>query len=784
MPSAIDNPFYTVTIGSTVREDDGTISAPVLNEGLTTFLPSVSGKVSMSGSSAFMYSDSMNQGSMGVSGAYGVSGVSRVTSAVSAYVGNTTASDSRTTSLSINLVTWAGVEYVDFNELSVTDLAHGLKANARQYLETALVTFNAMRDADDADRSDAIKAWVAACERFYDHCGTGVVVGVLWGAFGAVNLEFSESGSESKWRYGGDANFSYAGTTGSVAVSAAYGGSRSSIAKSGSASVTGFYNGGSVRNEINAWVEHYSKIAEGGLTKLGAEGVTRNAAFIDNTATPKIPDPVEPKKTPKLTKLIGEIKNLDGLETYAAAAAFDKYRQNGGEGDLDTFLKERAAPNDLSGLPDDVIAPQIEPEPDNTGGNMTLQARVRQPRMKAALGGGGATEDAQPHTGASVQTDFEPMGIWVSSWARLFPWLVTGRDNRVLEGAAANDMIRLRTFIQDCLSLVRIYDRVASAGATIKGVDFQALSDGFQRSADDARDLIPNATKPGLEERLNKVLDQMSTPTRAIYRIWARHDFLRRYELGGGLFVSLDESLTEHGTLQGINETRNDAAMKDDFDGVLLYQKSGFEPKNPTPNTVAFRRFIKAAPVILPDGHIAVFLTNGDLQTSGFLTKRLHRFEGKKFLDKFEFHKVDVLMRHTGQAALSDTKVMGRPLAAAQSPVLFSPENGRLVAVGTTSVEAWDNVDFGQHCLYTLVPIPFSAARGISDWKYFASATGTGNLQMQLATLHEELRNMPAWSLDSDLWDGIQWSDNIYSTRMIKPSYVGLSEDPRNVFTS
>ncbi|WP_415402515.1 hypothetical protein [Tateyamaria sp. SN3-11] len=70
--------------------------------------------------------------------------------------------------------------------------------------------------------------------------------------------------------------------------------------------------------------------------------------------------------------------------------------------------------------------------------------------------------------------------------------------------------------------------------------------------------------------------------------------------------------------------------MKDEFDGVLLYQKSGFEPKNPTPNTVAFRRFIKAAPVILPDGHIAVFLTNGDLQTSGFLTKRLHRFEGEK----------------------------------------------------------------------------------------------------------------------------------------------------------
>ncbi|WP_415402516.1 hypothetical protein [Tateyamaria sp. SN3-11] len=82
------------------------------------------------------------------------------------------------------------------------------------------------------------------------------------------------------------------------------------------------------------------------------------------------------------------------------------------------------------------------------------------------------------------------------------------------------------------------------------------------------------------------------------------------------------------------------------------------------------------------------------------------------------------------------------------------------------------------------MPIPFSAARGISDWKCFASTTGTGNLQMQLATLHEELRNMPALSLDSDLWDGIRWSDNIYSTRMIKPSYVGLSEDPRNVFTS
>jgi len=53
-----------------------------------------------------------------------------------------------------------------------------------------------------------------------------------------------------------------------------------------------------------------------------------------------------------------------------------------------------------------------------------------------------------------------------------------------------------------------------------------------------------------------------------------------------------------------------------------------------------------------------------------------------------------------------------------------------------------------------------------------------------LATLRETLKDLPAWSLDSDLWNGISWSDNIYSTRIIKPSYVGLTDDPNNVCTS
>jgi hypothetical protein len=208
---------------------------------------------------------------------------------------------------------------------------------------------------------------------------------------------------------------------------------------------------------------------------------------------------------------------------------------------------------------------------------------------------------------------------------------------------------------------------------------------------------------------------------------------------------------------------------------------SGFELK--TNNTVAFSRFIKVAPVVLPDGNIVAYLTNTDRQTSGFLCaiRWPSKLPKNKNGDPIDFS--DVLMRKTAKVE-SDGTAFGHPRAANESPVLFSVQDERLVAGGTTQTveKRTDDIAYGTRCIYHLVPIPFTAAKGISDWMYGATTTGSGNLNLQLDNLRASLKDLPMWSLDSDMWDGTNWSEHIYSTRLIKPSYVGLTPEPQNIF--
>ena len=71
MANAITNPLYGLKVGSVAfGEDDPHFGASVLSSGITitSFVHGASGEVSMSGSSEYVYSDQMNQGSFGLSG--------------------------------------------------------------------------------------------------------------------------------------------------------------------------------------------------------------------------------------------------------------------------------------------------------------------------------------------------------------------------------------------------------------------------------------------------------------------------------------------------------------------------------------------------------------------------------------------------------------------------------------------------------------------------------------------------------------------------------------------
>jgi hypothetical protein len=87
MANAITNPLYGLTVGSVAFGEDARFGASVLSSGvtITRFAAGASGEMSMSGSSEYVYTDQMNQGSFGLSGSYGLSGVAKISGKLSGY---------------------------------------------------------------------------------------------------------------------------------------------------------------------------------------------------------------------------------------------------------------------------------------------------------------------------------------------------------------------------------------------------------------------------------------------------------------------------------------------------------------------------------------------------------------------------------------------------------------------------------------------------------------------------------------------------------------------------
>jgi hypothetical protein len=152
MANAITNPLYGLTVGSVAFGEDARFGASVLSSGatgpkITRWAAGASGEVSMSGSSEYVYSDQMNQGSFGLSGSYGLSGAAKISGKLSGYYGHTVANSGKTLSVMLNAIDWAGVEYLDFNNLDPEELMSAFSDNPRKRLANALAKFSAMQKA-------------------------------------------------------------------------------------------------------------------------------------------------------------------------------------------------------------------------------------------------------------------------------------------------------------------------------------------------------------------------------------------------------------------------------------------------------------------------------------------------------------------------------------------------------------------------------------------------------------------------------------------------------------
>ncbi|RZK25306.1 MAG: hypothetical protein EOO63_16225, partial [Hymenobacter sp.] len=114
------NPLYGLQVGSTIKSSNSRFGPSVIELPITKMTKGDTVERSMTGSSSYVYTDKMNQGSIGVSGAYGVSGISKFNSAVSAYLGNSSAGSSKTVNVDYNVKMVSGIEYIDFDSLSTT----------------------------------------------------------------------------------------------------------------------------------------------------------------------------------------------------------------------------------------------------------------------------------------------------------------------------------------------------------------------------------------------------------------------------------------------------------------------------------------------------------------------------------------------------------------------------------------------------------------------------------------------------------------------------------------
>jgi hypothetical protein len=791
--AAISNPLYGLQIGSVALSAPAGFAAPVLQSGLTKFISQASGEISMSGSSEYVYSDEMNQGSVGLCGSYGVSGISKITSKLQLYYGHTKANTGKTLSITLNAIDWAGVEYIDFNNITASALIAGLSEGPRQKLTTALEKFVAMQKvlgantdpgkplAEDNALKKEVKDWVLAVEDFYRNFGTSLVVGVLWGGWGTAKLEFQTTGEENRWKYGGSGNFTYAGTGATVSISAAYGGSKSTIGQKASAKVTASYNGGCVQAKVEKWASDLTALASTGLSEVGNKDVTRSAALAAPIEAPSIPDFVAPKKESKVTDLFKEIKSLDGLKAYAQAAAWQKRKDDGKKESLEDFLKKADAKNNVSGIPDGATVSPITPL-DSDDDSSLRNLRAGPPTA------GGRDEQPKPQPQYDV-SKYEPLGVWIVNWAQLFPWLVSGHDNAVTKSAKALEWIRLKTLCQDCLSLTRLYDRLDGEGCSIlvdgKAVDFRGIRDSFSRVATLVGDFL--STVPAVtvvSDKIKYFISQMRPDARSIYAKWDEVPHFRRCELGAGIIYQL----AAIGSMQGTNSTVSD----------LKIQGSRIEIQQETcafqePDYSVFSRYGKAWPFIIPDGQILAFVSVGSASTSGILTFNMDSYSYRN--TTFSLTK-QAIPAELGRCEPNDRErsgdywlmtsgydVLGRRVVLGVERALpFYPFNKS--APDLTISATIGNTDIGRFHLY---PIPFDAAHGVDDWKGCAMTTGMGTLGNNLKAIKDELSKLNRYTFDSDFWDGVSFKpteegkDIFYSVATMKRSYIGVTEGPPNI---
>ena len=366
--------------------------------------------------------------------------------------------------------------------------------------------------------------------------------------------------------------------------------------------------------------------------------------------------------------------------------------------------------------------------------------------------------DSKPSQPADM-SDYEPLGIWTVGWGQLFPWLVTGHDNRIKD-ASFLDVIRLRTLLQDCLSLTSLYSRLAGAGAKLfmtaedlnlgNAIDFVAIADEFiHRGGDYHR--VPRlelAHRRGgrCQESNRNCPLRLGCPREAIYTKWAKVPALRQCELGAGIVFSTPDTGSARNAIDSI--TSSPADLRPFTWGDLWLKPTDFDQT--AGNYTEFSQKVKEA-VVLPDPRIVVFASNGVQPQSGFLSALigLHGTE-YEFLPTYRDTVVTCETAHAYTYEKAQSPEPPNPTVTVpgeNGSVLVFEDSGSGYLKGyhyTLNLNHEIRRSVGVVAIY---PIPYSAANGVTDWKGTSLTTGMGDLPAVLTALRTNLGALNQWTL-------------------------------------
>lgn len=799
-------PLLNARVGSYIK--DGIIQSGRIfsrNSRITEFVKGEDIETFMSGSSKYVQSDKMNQGSFGVNGSFGISGVAKVNASVSGYYGKSSAQSGTGVSINYNAVISEGKESLVKTELSIADFINSMADNPKRQLLRVLDNYkNLIKETEDVHKNihsasvakaikskkvkDALKAWSTSVDAFFKSYGEAVVITVHWGAFGFLNLQFNKEGSASNEKYGGEADFSYASPGVGVSVKAAYSGSNSSIDNKAKAVIKTKITGNSISSFINEWKAKADGIAFKDLAGINMLQEIPSLEIPKNIK-PSVPEFIKPKKESSLTDKIGGFSNMKSLDFYLQVQAFEKAKKENKDLTLSQFLKEAEKPVKTSEIEkvqitDVKIIKNLDADPKGKGEegegksakSQKHSEKIKTNDTRKAFSASNRTVTKEPLSDIPAQKavaddlaeNYVPVGIEICNWSELFPWLSFAYNNSLNDLSEAKQIINWRTMIQDFLALSNLYYAADEAHLEVSNVTTAIqVAKSFARMC---KKLQENKEDDSYPEIMKKAFNGLSRSAQNIYKVWDDVAILRKAELGLGYINKMNG--TSISTIEGVPITY--------FKNRNIQTVTDGKPCEYTvtnENHDAFSEFNKLLPIILPDGTIRAFNRFGYF--GWFISFGEDKGTGKRHqLDKYNMMNNDGF--HT---KVSDSDhVFERMTFNPERPKLKRKIDAKFYFGAYSLALDKEKKYLGNVAMYNkkhaLYPIPYKAANGIR-WKGAASGvvslSSFADLNNNIKQIKNELSGLKTWSFRNDGFSKMDWGLDVgLSDVDIKEQYIGI----------